>query len=103
MKYPIVDQFIQLNTDLHEKIKGIYLFGSRAKGTERLDSDYDLLLIVRDDFSLMDKDKLYEKVMDILLNTGQVLSLKIFKKSEFAKIRQLNTSFIKRKETRLHE
>lgn len=95
MKYPIVDQFIRLNADLHEKIKGIYLFGSRARGEEREDSDYDLLLIVTEGFSLLDKDRLYDRAMDILLDTGNLLSLKIFKAKEFQRLNELGTPFAK--------
>ena len=76
-----------------DKIKKIYLFGSRARGTERPDSDYDLLLVVRQDFSLADKDKLYERVMDTLLETGRLVSLKIFKEKEFKRLCDLETPF----------
>ena len=96
MKYPIIRKFIQRNRDLQDKIEEIYLFGSRARGEERKDSDYDLLLIVKENFSLSDKDHLYDRAMDILLDTGNLISLKIFKKKEFQRLLNLHTPFTQR-------
>ena len=90
----ILSQFISRTKDLQKKIQAAYLFGSRARATERPDSDYDLLLVVTQDFSLSDKDKLYDGVMDILLETGRLISLKIFKEREFQRLRELETPFI---------
>ena len=83
---------------LKEKIARMYLFGSRAKGAERHDSDYDLLLVVNFKETsdvIKFKDKAYDIVMDILLNTGHVVSLKIFKKMEFERLCSLETPFTK--------
>ncbi len=76
------------------KIKKIYLFGSRARGTERPDSDYDLLLVVEEGFSLADREQLYDTVMDVLLDTGRLVSLKIFKESVFKKLSGIPTPFM---------
>ena len=64
----------------------MYLFGSRARGTARPDSDYDILLVVDPQFTLRDKDHLYDGVMDALLETGQLISLKIYKQPFFIKL-----------------
>jgi len=50
--------------------------------------------VVKSGFSASDKDKLYDAVMDILLKTGRLVSLKIFKKSVFDKLRRLETPFM---------
>jgi len=39
-------------------------------------------------------DKLYDAVLDILLETGKVLSLKIFKEEEFEKLASIPTPFM---------
>ena len=75
-------------------IEEIYLFGSRAKGTERPDSDYDLLLVVSPKFTFEDRDRLYGAVMSILLSTGRLVSLKIFKEQEFKRLCDLGTPFM---------
>lgn len=93
-KDPVIARFIGGMGRLRRKINTIYLFGSRARSQARPDSDYDLFLIVSQDFSLSDKSKLYDQVMDILLETGRLVSLKIFKVSEFDRLRRLETPFI---------
>ncbi len=96
MTDPIVQRFLNDVGSLKNKIRAVYLFGSRARGTERPDSDYDLLLVVQDNFTLNEKDRLYDYVMDILLETGRLVSLKIFKEKEFYRLRDLRTPFLSR-------
>lgn len=95
MKDPIITKFIQGISDFENKIERVFLFGSRARGDERPDSDYDLLLVVTEDFSRSDKDHLYDIVMDILLEAGRLVSLKIFKHQEFQRLCHLETPFMK--------
>ncbi len=78
-----------------EKIRAVYLFGSRARGTERPDSDYDILLVVSPVFSLDDKDRIYDTVMDILLETGRLVSLKFFKQKDFDRLSAMETPFMR--------
>lgn len=92
----VIQRFLEKIGPVKKKIEAAYLFGSRARGAERPDSDYDLLLVVGQDFSLSEKDALYEQVMDILLETGRLVSLKIFKQGEFQRLRDLNTPFLSR-------
>ncbi len=94
-KDPVLIQFLGKTRSLRSKIIKIYLFGSRARGTERPDSDYDLLLIVKNDFSLSDKSRLYDGVIEVLLDTGRLVSLKILREKYFEEIRQLGTPFIR--------
>jgi len=46
----------------------IVLFGSRAKGKFREDSDYDLLVILQYDIDIKDKIKMSTKIRKLLLN-----------------------------------
>ena len=94
MNDPIIKRFLEETKPIRSRIKKIYFFGSRVKGTARPDSDYDLLLVVSEDFSLVDKDKLYDIVMDVLLETGRLLSLKIFKENAFLRLREMGTPFM---------
>lgn len=93
MNDPIVQAFLRRCQPLTEKIRSIFVFGSRAKGTARPDSDYDVLLVVTEAFSLDDKDTLYEAVLDILLETGQLVSLKILKEQTFHQLCEMHTPF----------
>jgi len=91
---PVIKQFLDglERLGLKQRIDKIYLFGSRAKGTERPDSDYDLLIVS----SLPDKEfksKIYDIAVDILLKTGRDVSLKIFKTGEFSRLCGMRTPF----------
>ncbi len=65
-----------------------------GQGTYRLDSDYDILVVVeRKAPSVL--DVLYESVMDVLLAHGRLVSLKVFEEGEFSRLQDLQTPFMK--------
>ncbi len=89
----IVKDFLVKIAGVRSRIVRVVLFGSRARGTHRHDSDYDMLLVVdRKDDDLL--DVLYEAVMDVLLQHGRLISLKVFPEGEFARLRALRTPFM---------
>lgn len=45
---PVLREIVRRIVDAYHPLR-IYLFGSQARGTSRPDSDYDLLVVVRDD------------------------------------------------------
>ena len=94
MEELIVKNFTNRILSVKPKINTIYLFGSRARGDEKPDSDYDFLLVVKESFTLDDKSKLYDAVLEILLETGRVISLKIFKEKEFQRLCGMKTPFM---------
>jgi predicted nucleotidyltransferase len=90
---PILTEFLEKIASVRPQIKRIVLFGSRARGTHRPDSDYDLLLVVsKKDEALL--DVLYDAVMDVLLEHGRLVSLKVFPEQEFARLQALQTPFM---------
>jgi len=89
----VLEDFLGKIAPVRHHLRRMVLFGSRARGTERPDSDYDLLLVVdRKDDALI--DVLYEAVMDVLLSHGRLVSLKIFPEQEFARLQALQTPFM---------
>ena len=95
MQDPVLREFLEKINPLRKHITLMILFGSRARGDDRTDSDYDLLIVVpRKDAQLL--DDLYEGVMDVLLAHGRVISLKIFPETEFERLTQLQTPFMQR-------
>ena len=100
MKYasivdPVLEDFLGRIQPLSSKIKQLCLFGSRARGDSRIDSDYDILMVVtRKDDQLI--DTVYEVVMDVLLTHGRLVSLKIFPEHEFERLIRLQTPFLQR-------
>lgn len=91
--------FLSQVSSVRSQIVQIRLFGSRAVGEARPDSDYDLLLVLtKREAKLI--DCLYEAVMDVLLATGQLISLKIFSKDEYSRLSKLRTPFMKEVQTK---
>lgn len=93
MNDEIVKRFISLILPLTEHIKEMYLFGSRCRDDWRPDSDYDILIVL-DNKDRVIIDRLYDAVMEILLETGRLISLKIFAVSEFERLKSIPTPFI---------
>ena len=92
---PVLRDFVKGIASVRPEIQRLILFGSRARGTHRLDSDYDLLLVVPRKNDRL-RDTLYEAVMDVLLAHGRLVSLKIYDEREFARLQLLQTPFMKR-------
>ena len=91
----MIRKFLSLVKSVKSKIRSIYLFGSRARGDQKPYSDYDLLLVMKKkDRAVI--DRLYDAVIDILVETGKVLSLKIFREEEFDRLSSIPTPFMKR-------
>ncbi len=66
-----------------------YLFGSRARGDNRPDSDWDLLILVDNDKVTNEiEDKFREDLYEIELESGQIISTFIYPKNYW------NTSMI---------
>jgi predicted nucleotidyltransferase len=92
---PIIDRFCGLIAPEMGQIDQIHLFGSRCRDDWRPDSDYDILVV------LPTKDRviisrLYDAVMDILLETGKLVSLKVFSRSEFLRLASIPTPFMEK-------
>ena len=69
------------------------LFGSKARGNDRPDSDIDLLVIVAsDDWHI--RDKVYDVATDILLQKDVCISPKVISKNKFDQFCKEGTSFM---------
>jgi len=89
----VIDKFLDEISPIMEYIKGMYLFGSRCRDNWRPDSDYDILIVLEKKDPLL-IDKLYDAVIDILISTGRLISLKIFTVSEFNRLKSIPTPFM---------
>lgn len=90
----LIKQFLKKIKPLRKYIEEIYLFGSRARGNYSYNSDYDILIITKEKNREL-IDRLYEAVIDILISTGKLISLKIFTVSEYERLKSLSTPFIR--------
>jgi predicted nucleotidyltransferase len=57
----------------------VYLYGSRARGDHRADSDWDILVITtRKKITLEYETELRDPIYDIELESGQIISLLVY-------------------------
>jgi predicted nucleotidyltransferase len=94
MQDVIVNKFLEKISKLRNEIQTIYLFGSRARGDERPDSDYDFLIVVKRPHKEFRKE-IYNAVVDVLLENNKLVSLKIVKGKDFVRLSQMGLPFIK--------
>jgi predicted nucleotidyltransferase len=58
-----------------------FLFGSRARGDNKINSDWDILILVKEDKITNEiEDKFRDELYDIELESGQVISTFIYPK-----------------------
>lgn len=62
----------------------IFLYGSRARGTSKIHSDWDLLIIIDKKKITFDFErKMMDKLYDIEIETGEVISPLIYTKKDW--------------------
>ena len=82
-----------LEQALGDQLIELKLFGSKARGDGRPDSDVDVLVIVAtDDWHI--RDKVYDVATDMLLQVDICISPKVISKSRFVQLCKEGTSFI---------
>jgi len=92
---PVIRTFVGEIARVRTQIRRLVLFGSRARGDDRSDSDYDILVVVLRKAPEL-RSVLYDGVMRALLDHGRLVSLKIFSETEFDRLRELGTPFMER-------
>jgi predicted nucleotidyltransferase len=66
----------------YSDFRGMYLFGSRAKGTYNADSDLDLLLIFDKEIDWRFKQEIYDFIYDYDLKYDTIIDTKIYSHSD---------------------
>ncbi|MCL5779436.1 MAG: nucleotidyltransferase domain-containing protein [Firmicutes bacterium] len=89
----VLKSFVEYLNRIHPgEITKIILYGSRARGDHLLDSDMDILVLVKDK-KIIDRDKIYDFVLDSELEHGIDISVNIYESEQFSKLVMLNTPF----------
>ena len=82
-----------LEQTLGSQLIELKLFGSKARGDDRPNSDMDVLVIVAtDDWHI--RDKVYDVATDMLLQLDVCISPKVISKTKFVQLCKEGTSFI---------
>ena len=62
----------------------VWLYGSRARGTAREDSDWDVLVLTPDDkLSVEEEGRFIDHICDLMVDTGHVIQLFAYGKSDW--------------------
>jgi len=82
-----------LEKALGNQLVELRLFGSKARGDDRPDSDVDVLVIVATENWHL-RDTVYDEATDILLQTDICISPKVIDKNRFEMLCKQATSFV---------
>lgn len=82
-----------LKDELREQFLFIKLFGSKARGDFHKDSDIDLIVVLEASDEKI-KDKIFDKVMEILNRYEVYLSIHIYSKKEYEYLNNIPTVFM---------
>lgn len=75
-------------------IKDVILFGSRAGGKPQNDSDYDVLVILKKNYSGSDENQILDLCYDIDLKYGILIDLHLLSVKELSSIRGRQSIFV---------
>lgn len=68
----------------HDPKAEIYLYGSRARGDNRKDSDWDILVVSPNEKITFEyESELRDPIMDIELDSGEIISLLVYSKNDW--------------------
>jgi len=84
--------FLGIIRAAREHLSALYLFGSRARGDWRPESDFDLLVVVPERTKEL-VDLLYDAVVKVNIETGMLMSLKIFTLQDYNRLSSIPTPF----------
>ncbi|GAW91704.1 nucleotidyltransferase domain-containing protein [Calderihabitans maritimus] len=91
----ILQGLVDYLNDLYPgEIRLVQLFGPQARSDARQDSDYDVLIVVKDR-STINRSRIYDYVLDVNLKYGIDLSLKIYGEDEFELFKKKGVPFVR--------
>ena len=81
----MLDAFLREISPVCGEVVELYLYGSRARGDHRPDSDYDVFVVLRE--RTRDTiDLLYDAVVEVVCETGSLVSLKTVSREQFRRL-----------------
>ncbi len=78
-----ISRLIRNSVKLIDPKAEVILFGSRARGDERNDSDWDILILTDYSVDLQTERKFRDKLYDLQLETGESFSVFAYSKNDW--------------------
>lgn len=78
-----ISQLIRQYISEVEPLSEVILYGSRARGDERKDSDWDILVLLEQDDNIQTERKLRNKIYDLEIETGESFSVFVYSKKNW--------------------
>jgi predicted nucleotidyltransferase len=78
----ILEQIKRIVTDRYPSAK-VYLYGSRAKGTEHRKSDWDLLILLNKDITPEVEESITYPLYDLEFDSGELISPMVYSEEEW--------------------
>lgn len=82
-KTQYITQLIRNYINTIDPTAEVILYGSRARGDERPDSDWDILILTDYTANLMTERKFRDKLYDLELETGEAFSVFVYSKNDW--------------------
>jgi predicted nucleotidyltransferase len=82
-KTQYIGQFIRETINKVEATAEAILYGSRARGDERPDSDWDILILTDDPVDITKEREFRDVLYDLELETGEAFSLFVYSKTDW--------------------
>ncbi len=93
-KTSYISEMIKRNISEVDPLAHIILYGSRARGDERTDSDWDLLILTDYPVSLNKEREFRNHLYDLELETGEPFSLFAFSKADWETKQKVTPFFL---------
>jgi predicted nucleotidyltransferase len=78
-----ITKLIRKHVNAVDPTAEVILYGSRARGDEKQDSDWDILILIDKTANLMTERKFRDQLYDLELETGEVFSVFVYSKSDW--------------------
>jgi predicted nucleotidyltransferase len=82
-KTQYISQLIRATISEVDASAEVILYGSRARGEERTDSDWDILVLTEYAVDIHRERAFRDRLYDVELDTGEVFSLFVFSKQDW--------------------
>ena len=91
----LLQNFLTNLGPLRKRSRGVYLYGSRARGDFRPDSDLDLLMVI-DQKDPKFRDQIWDAAYKTFEEKLKLVSVKVLPEPEFERLKKLGSPFIQR-------